>query len=128
MGISTKSSIEICNFIRNKAVNKAKKICAQVIDKKMAIPFKRFKGNIAHKKGIGPGSYPIKACGQILQLIKSAEANAQNMGMGKDLFLAHISASKGGKQWHFGRKRRRLMKRTNIKIILKEIQKKEVKK
>ncbi|MCD4666387.1 50S ribosomal protein L22 [archaeon] len=127
MGISPKTSVEVCRFVRNKEVNKAKKMLERVIEKKMAVPYKRFIQEIPHRRGnMATGRYPIKVCGEILKLIKSAEANAQNLGMGKDLFLYHISASKGSQQWHFGRKRRRVMKRTNIKIILKEIEKKKI--
>jgi len=34
--------------------------------------------------------------------------------------IRHINAHKGETAWHFGRKRRRRMKRTNLEIIVEE--------
>src|SRR3989344_1706060 len=92
LGISRKASIEICSFIRNKTTENAKKILEKVIQKKEAVPFKRFTGNIAHKRGnIAAGRYPIKASQAILNLIKGVEANARHKGMSSNLVIDHIS-------------------------------------
>ena len=40
--ISTKKSVEICNFIRNKNLNKTKSILTQVLNKKIAFASKLF--------------------------------------------------------------------------------------
>lgn len=119
--VSFKQSVEICRFIENKDVNKAKKLLQEVIDKKSAIPFKRFNFDLGHKKGVGPARYPEKASKEIIKLIENVEANAQFKGLNtSNLVIAHISAHKAGKAWHFGRKTRRRMKRTNIEIIVEE--------
>lgn len=119
--VSFKQSVEICRFIENKDVNKAKKLLQEVIDKKSAIPFKRFNFDLGHKKGVGPARYPEKASKEIIKLIENVEANAQFKGINtSNLVIAHISAHKAGKAWHFGRKTRRRMKRTNIEIIVEE--------
>lgn len=124
--ISTKKSIEICNFIRGKNIQKAKEILNNVIDMKKPVPFKRFTGGAGHKHGIGPGKYPVKACKEILSLVKLVEANAQHKGLDtSSLEIIHICAKKGPKSWHYGRKRRIAMKRTYIEIVVEE---KEVKK
>lgn len=118
LSISFKQSIEICNWIRGKESQKAKKMLQEVIDKKSAVPYKRFTGDTGHKTGIGPGRYPIKACTHILEIIKQAEAGAQQKGLDtKTLVLSHIQAKKAPKQWHYGRKRRRMMKRAHIEIV-----------
>lgn len=130
--ISTKFSIEICNFIRGKELEKGKKMLEAVIKKKRPLPLKRFKGDIGHKRGIdkGPGRYPIKACGKILDMINSAEANAQFKGLStENLMIRHICAQRAAAQWRFGRQRRRKMKRTHIEVVLEEKEgKKESKK
>ena len=117
--ISFKQSVEICRFIENKNVNSAKKILQKVIDGREAIPFKRYNWDLSHKKKIGPARFPKKASKEFIKLIENVEANAQFKGLNtSNLVIAHISAHKAGKAWHFGRKTRRKMKRTNIEIFL----------
>ncbi len=132
MSVSTKYAIEICDQIRNKKISKAKKILQDVIELKKAIPLRKFNKDTPHQKGVGPGRYPQKACGEILSLVESAEANAQFKGLNtSNLVIITAIANKAAKQWHYGRKRRRKMKRTHIEIIVaegKDEKKKEAKK
>lgn len=117
--ISFKQSVEICNFIRNRHINDAKSLLNNVILHKRAVPFRRFKKNVGHKTKIAAGRYPEKACKEILELINSVEANAQFKGLNTaNLVIAHINANKAGKTMHFGRKRGRRAKRTNIEIVV----------
>lgn len=121
LGISTKKSVEICRLIRNKSTTAAKKILERVIEKKQAVPYKRYLREIPHRKGnIAAGGYPIKASKVILLLIKSAESNAQNKGMSSNLLISHISAHKGERQSRYGRKIGKKAKRTHIKIVVQE--------
>lgn len=123
--ISFKQSVEICGFIKNKNVFDAKKVLKDVSEKKLAVPFKRYNFDLGHKKGTGPARYPEKASREIIKLIETAEANAQFKGLNtSNLVIAHISAHKAGKAWHYGRKTRRKMKRTNVEIIVEEKAKK----
>jgi len=122
--ISFKQSVEICRFIENKNVNDAKKILQKVIDGRIAIPFRRYNWDLGHKKKIGPARFPKKASKEFIKLIEYVEANAQFKGLNtSNLVIAHISAHKAGKAWHFGRKTRRKMKRTNIEIVVGELKK-----
>ncbi|MBI4143355.1 50S ribosomal protein L22 [Candidatus Woesearchaeota archaeon] len=126
--ISFKQSVEICRFIKDRKISEAKKILYNVIERRAAIPFKRYNWDLGHKKKIGPASYPEKASKEFIRLIESAEANAQFKGLNtSNLVIAHISAHKAGKAWHFGRKTRRKMKRTNIEIVIEEKKKGEAK-
>ncbi|HLD89167.1 MAG TPA: 50S ribosomal protein L22 [Candidatus Nanoarchaeia archaeon] len=119
--ISTRQSVEICNFVRGKNLEKAKNAMKRVIEKKQAVPYRIYNDGIGHKPGIGPGKYPVNACTQILQLIESAEANAQFKGLDSaKLVIAHLNAHQASRAWHYGRKRRRKMKRTNIEVVLEE--------
>jgi len=128
--ISTKTSVEICNFIKKRPLNKAKNLLQSVIDKKAAIPFKRFKGNIGHKKGkIATGGYPENACKEIFKMLESVEANAQFKGLNtSNLIIKSIIANAASRPWHYGRQARRRMKRTNIEIVVEEQAVKEDKK
>ena len=124
--VSFKQSVEICGFIKNKNVNEVKKFLQSVIEKKKAIPFKRYNWDLGHKKKIGPARYPENTSKEIIKLIENVEANAQFKGLNtSNLVIRHISAHKAGKALHFGRKSRRRMKRTNIEIVVEEIKKTE---
>src|SRR3989338_5942296 len=122
--ISFKQSVEVCRFIKNKKVDDAKKLLERVIQKKTAVPFKKYNFDLAHKKKIGPGRYPESASKEILKLIEAVEANAQFKGLStSSLFINHISAHKASKSRHIGRKTRRVMKQANIEIVVKESKK-----
>jgi large subunit ribosomal protein L22 len=121
LSISTKKSVEICDNIRGKSLKKAKNLLEAVIEKERPIKMRRFIRDTAHRKATGPGKYPIKTAQEILKLLKSAESNAQNSGLStNDLYVHHISADKASRVWHYGRKRRRQMKRTHMEVILIE--------
>ncbi|MCX6711814.1 MAG: 50S ribosomal protein L22 [Candidatus Woesearchaeota archaeon] len=128
LSISTKQSIEIANFIRGKNIEKAKNELKKVIEKKLAIPFKRYNRDMGHKKGnIAAGRYPKNAAKEFLNLLNGLEANAQNKGLSTNLIIKTIIPNKASRPWHYGRRRRIKMKRTHIEIIAEEI-KKETKK
>lgn len=125
--ISFKQSIVVCDFIRGKTVTVAKELLKKVIDKKMVIPFRRFNSDRGHKRGnIAAGRYPIKVSNEFVKLLEGVEANAQFKGLNtSNLIIKHLCAQQSSKAWHYGRKRRRQMKRTNIEIIVQEKAKKQ---
>jgi large subunit ribosomal protein L22 len=122
VSVSTKHSIEICNFIRKKNLQKAKELLKLAIEKKKPIPFKRFVGEVGHKKGkIASARYPIKTCTQILKILESVEANAQFKGLNtSNLIISHICANKASTPWRYGRHIRRKSKRTHIEVVVEE--------
>lgn len=121
LNISMKQGVEICNFIRGKTLDKAKKLLNEVAEEKRPVPFKRFNKDVGHKKGMAAGRYPKKASLQILSIIENAEANAQFKGLNTaNLIVKHILAQNASRPFHFGRKRRRKMKRAHIEVILEE--------
>lgn len=125
LDISVKTSIEIANFIRGRSTEEAKKILNRVILKKQAIPYKRFTDGVGHRAGagIGPGRFPFKASKQFIAIIETAEANAQAKGLSTNLKIVHLAAQKGTNQYHAGRQRRRMFKRTHLEIVLEEQEK-----
>lgn len=119
--VSTKHCIEIATRIKGKSVDAAKRILNDAIELKVAIPFKRFNMNVGHRPGMGPGRFPEKACGEVLKALNSVEANAQNKGLNSsELKIVHICANRASTPWHYGRQRRRKMKRTHIEIVVEE--------
>ena len=71
------------------SLNKAKKYLEDVVDRKRAIPFRRFTGCIgrtaqAKNEGnpCGQARWPVKSCEFLLNLLKNAESNAEVRGGG----------------------------------------------
>jgi large subunit ribosomal protein L22 len=127
--VSTKQCVEICSMLRGRSVIEAKKMLEQVIGMKRAVPFKRYCHNIGHRKGhMGPGRYPVKACAEILAIVKTCEANAQFKGINtSNLIIKHICANLASRPWHHGRQARTKMKRTHVEVVMVEGVKKEKK-
>jgi|SRR3989338_5055362 len=73
--ISTKHSIALCNFIRNKDIEESIKKLDMVKNKRLPLPMR---GEIPHKKGKGIMSarYPLNATEQFIKLLKSLMLNA----------------------------------------------------
>lgn len=119
--ISHKQSVMICQAIRGKHINRAKNILEDVIDMREAIAFTRYNKDMAHRPGnMAAGRYPVKACEHILNIIKSAEANAQYKGLSTgNLIIKQANAQKGPGVVRYGR-RRNDAKRTHIEIVLEE--------
>ncbi|MFH1589578.1 MAG: 50S ribosomal protein L22 [archaeon] len=119
--ISTKQSIEICSRLKYKTVEAAKKILQKAIEHETAIKFTRFTEGAGHKTGIGPGKFPVKTSEHFLKLLESAESNALDKGMGKNLKIIHLVSQKASSPYHHGRQRRIKMKRTHVEVVLKEV-------
>lgn len=119
--ISTKQAIEICTHIRGKGIERARSFLKNVTQSKEAVPFRRFNGDVGHKKKIGPGRFPQKAAKTILGVIDNAQANAQNKGLatGK-LEIYHTCAHKASTPMKRGRQGNRQMKRTHVEVVLRE--------
>ncbi|MFW6383269.1 MAG: 50S ribosomal protein L22 [Nanoarchaeota archaeon] len=128
--VSTKHCIEICNYIRGRKVSVAKGLLSDAVALKKPIPFKRFNADVGHKKGgFSAARYAVKAAGEVLKLINSCEANAQNKALNtNDMVVTHINAHRGSQQFRMGRQRRRRMKRTHVELVLEEVSKKQEKK
>jgi large subunit ribosomal protein L22 len=76
--ISPKHSMEICRAIRGMMIEDAKQYLQDVIELKRPVKFRRYNMMVSHKKGIGPGRYPVKASKAILRVLESAQANAES--------------------------------------------------
>lgn len=119
--ISTKACVEICRALRHKKTTAAKKLLEQVMEKKKAIPFRRYASGLSHKKEVGPGRFPFSSSREIFELIESAEANAQFKGLTTaNLEITHIAAHQASRPFRFGRKRQRRAKRTTVEIVVSE--------
>lgn len=117
--VSTKHIIEISNFIRGRTVQQSKNLLERVLEKKTAVPYVRF-GAAGHKPGIGVGRYPQKATKEVLKMLKSLEANAQNKGLDVNkIYVKTIMPNRGETQPRYGRNRG-TAKRTHLLIVAEE--------
>lgn len=94
--ISLKDAVNIAHHIRGMSLERAKDKLEEVIAKKAAIPYFRYLDSVSHRKGMGPGRYPVRAAKAFLDLLNNAEANAEFKSLDTDsLVIIHLSASKG---------------------------------
>ena len=114
--ISTKYSMAICRFIKNKKIGSAIVDLEQVIVKKKAVPMK---GEIPHKKGRGmmSGRYPKKASEYFIKLLRSLLANANANEIDNPMVVEAIANLSQRPYGRFGRTRK---KRTHVRLVAKE--------
>lgn len=115
--ISTKHSMFICKFIKNKEIDQSINELNEVLAFKRAIPYT---GEIPHRKGKGimSGRYPIKATKVFINILKALKGNSIVNGLELEktkIFVA--TASKAARPMRSGG---RLAKRTNITLIARE--------
>lgn len=110
--ISTKHSMAICKFIKNKKIQEAIFELQQVVKLKRAIPMR---GEIPHRRGkIMSGRFPKKASEEFIKVLKNASAVSSNEGLDNPIIIEAISNRASRPYGRFGRIRR---KRTHVKII-----------
>ncbi len=130
LNISPKHAIEIAAFLRRKNTDDAIIYLTQVRDLQKAIPFRRFKRNVAHKHGLSPvasGRYPVKAAGEYLRLLESVKKNAEYIGLDTGaLKIVHITANRGKRTDAFfpramGRATPKRRETVNLEVIVREV-------
>ncbi|MBS1263130.1 MAG: 50S ribosomal protein L22 [Methanonatronarchaeales archaeon] len=123
---SPKHCVEISREIRGMDLGAAKAYLRRVQNQKQAVPFKRHNRGVGHRRGGGPGRYPEKAAGKVLEVLESAEGNAVEQGLdGGSLKVEHIAAHRGRtfEGWTpraFGRSSPKNRRTTNLEVVLKE--------
>lgn len=130
LSISLKKSVEVANAIRGKKASFAISYLEKVVDKKVAVPYRRYNAELAHQKGkgISTGGFPVSVSNSFIQLLKSAVKNAGDKELDGELYIKAISARKGASRHHFGRMPGRKMKSTHLEVILAPRPKKAAKK
>ncbi len=86
--ISHKHSREIALAIKGKSIEKAREFLEDVLVKKIAVPYRRYHNEVAHRSnirdGFCSGRYPYKATHEFLKLLDNLESNAEYKGMDLD--------------------------------------------
>jgi len=128
--ISPKKTYELCNALRGRMLDAAYKILDGVVEVKRPIKFLRYGTMVAHKKGIGPGRFPVNAAKDIKKLLEHVEANAREKQLQGDLKIVHIACHRGQINKSYRPRARGSsspfnQKTVNVEIILEEIEKEE---
>ncbi len=104
--ISTKSSIMICRKISGLTLKKAKRLLERLLTETQSID----------------GKYYTNSASEILELLKSAEGNAEFKGLDQSRIFVKASAHEGFTFWRNRRFKMKRMQRkvSNIQIVLEE--------
>jgi large subunit ribosomal protein L22 len=106
MDISHKHAREIALSIKNMSIDKARIYLERVLNKEIAVPFRRYNNEVAHRSnirdGFSAGRFPFKATKEFLKLLDNLESNAEYKGMDLDrLKIVNIVVHKGTKLKRF---------------------------
>ncbi|AAT43230.1 50S ribosomal protein L22 [Picrophilus oshimae] len=93
--ISLKDAVNVAHFLKGMDLDSAKNVLDNVIEKKVPVPYFRYMDSVSHRKGIGPGRYPVKAARAFKKLLEDVSANAEFKGLSDSLEIVHIAVSKG---------------------------------
>ena len=127
--ISPKHAVEIARALKGLTVEDAKDYLEKVQQKKIAVPFRRHKKKVGHKRlhKWYAGRYPVKASKRIFELLQEVEANAEYKGLDMErLRIIHISAYKGRtfpgyRPRAYGRASPYNHETTNVELIVEEV-------
>jgi large subunit ribosomal protein L22 len=104
--ISHKHSREIAVAIKGMSIEKARGFLESVIARKVAVPYRRYNMEVAHRSnicdGFFAGRFPQKAAHEFLKLLDNLESNAEYKGMDLDrLRIVNAAVHKGTKLQRF---------------------------
>merc|ERR1712093_894839 len=97
-----KNTRETCHAIKGMMLKKAQSYLQHVLEKKEAIPFRRYCGGVGRTSQAknagstnGQARWPKKSAEYVLNLLSNAEANAEMKSLDVDkLFIAHIQVNR----------------------------------
>ncbi len=128
--ISHKHAREIALAVKGLTVEKARNFLEDVVDHKIAVPFRRYNNEVAHRSnirdGFSAGRFPKKASNEFLRLLDNLESNAEYKGMDLDrLAIVSCVIHKGTKLERFtpramGRSSPKIDTLVHLEIVAKE--------
>src|SRR5919107_2175996 len=104
--VSHKHSREVAVAVKGMSIEKARDFLNNVIAKKIAVPYRRYNNEVAHRSnirdGFFAGRFPRKATKEFLRLLDNLESNAEYKGMDLDrLTITSAVVHKGRKLERF---------------------------
>lgn len=93
---SYKDLTQVCARVRGKPIAWAVTFLEKAKEGSIPVLYKKFNTKLGHRKELQgqKGRYPKKAAGEVLKVLKSAQANAKVKGISDELVVVHISANK----------------------------------
>jgi large subunit ribosomal protein L22 len=128
--ISPKHAREISRAIRGMKASEAKVYLEDVAALKKAVPFRKYRRNVAHRHGLvgwDAGRYPQKAAKAVLTVLANAMSNAEYRGMEpQGLRISQIITKKGRtiRGWMpraMGRATPKNKETVSLEIVLSEV-------
>ncbi|MDR3282751.1 MAG: 50S ribosomal protein L22 [Candidatus Methanoplasma sp.] len=126
--VSPKFAREVAGLIRGMKVDNAIAALEEVIALERPVPLKRYNKRVSHKKGVGPGRYPVKASKAILGVVRSAVSNAEFKGFdSSNMAISTITIARGQTiPGHMPRAQGRAtqwnQETANIEVIIEEVE------
>ncbi|HEX9320068.1 MAG TPA: 50S ribosomal protein L22 [Nitrososphaeraceae archaeon] len=128
--ISHKHARETAAAVKGLTVEKARNFLEDVIERKIAVPYRRYNNEVAHrsniKDGFFSGRFPRKTCNEFLKLLDNLESNAEYKGMDLDrLIIISCVVHKGTKLERFtpramGRSSPKIDTLVHIEVVAQE--------
>jgi large subunit ribosomal protein L22 len=129
--ISHKHAREISLAIRGMSIEKAREYLEDVVAKRLAVPFRRYNNEVAHRSnirdGFSSGRFPKKAAGEFLRLLDNLESNGEYKGMDLDrLKIISAVVHKGTKLERFtpramGRSSPKIDTLVHVELVAQEV-------
>lgn len=123
---SFKDLSQVCGSISGKEVPKAVQLLESAKLGDVPILYRKFNKKCGHRSELGgrKGRYPKKSAGIVLEVLRSAMANAKNIGLGDKLVVRHASANKQNiypRMASKGRATRSNYETAKVEIVLEEL-------
>jgi large subunit ribosomal protein L22 len=129
--ISHKHAREIALAIRGMSIEKAREFLENVIARRIAVPYRRYNNEVAHrsniKDGFFSGRFPKKAAEEFLRLLDNLESNGEYKGMDLDrLMIISAVVHKGTKLERFtpramGRSSPKIDTLVHVELVAQEV-------
>jgi large subunit ribosomal protein L22 len=128
--ISPKAAREIALSIKGMTVTKAIDLLELVGQKKTAIAFRRHKLKVGHRselQGFPSGSYPVKAAGVFVNVLKNLQSNSEFKGLDPEHVKIIHAAAQAGRRIKdyvpraFGRSSPNFHQLVHIELVGKEV-------
>jgi large subunit ribosomal protein L22 len=123
---SFKDLSQVCRSINGKEISKAVQLLESAKLGEVPILYKKFNKKLGHRKELGGrrGRYPKKSARIVLEVLRSAMANAKNIGLGEKLVVRHASANKQNiypRMASKGKAMRSNYETAKVEIVLEEL-------
>lgn len=115
---SYKVGVLIGQRIKGMTTEQAMRFLGDVQTQKQAVPYTKFNDSVGHRPGMGPGRYPQKAAKCFEATLANAIANAEDKGLGKELWVEFVVTQQGSRNWRNRPSGRHKAKRSHIEIVV----------